>query len=396
MKKRLPILIVIIFLIAAVLSSCLLSNNDDWFYYGIEKLGKSTEEPTATDEPGTTSKPVDIEERDIPEIKRDTNGEVLTVSELYYNNVDSVVGITTTGTQYNIWGQASSTASTGTGIILSSDGYILTNNHVIEDGNEFTVALYNGETYTATLVGTEPNNDVAVIKINATNLKAATFGDSSKIVVGEDVIVIGNPLGELTYTLTRGVVSALDRLINSDGVPINMFQVDAAVNSGNSGGPAFDGYGNVIGMVTAKPASTSVDGIGFCIPINDALNIAEQLIQYGYVKGKGAMGIVATEAYTRSGWGTTRVSGAYVSSVFSGSAAEAAGIVEGMLINYIDNYTITSSSDLQTCIALYKAGAVIKVSGRYNSKNFEIEMTLGEYSPSMVPDGIDTSSGLIV
>jgi serine protease Do len=324
------------------------------------------------------------------------NGETYTVSEVYANSVDSVVGIRSESVSKNVFGQTSTTASLGTGIILTDDGYILTNNHVVESGTTFKVALYNGESYDATIVGTEKTNDVAVLKIEATGLKAATFGNSDELVVGEDVIVIGNPLGELTYTLTRGVVSALNRAINEDGTPISMFQIDAAVNEGNSGGPALDASGNVIGVVTAKVNSGIVEGIGFCIPINDALEIASQLIEYGYVKGRGALAIAATEAYRESFWGTTRVSGAYVNYVIEGGAADKAGIKKGMLITAVDNTEITSSDDLAAVLRAKSAGTTITVKGTDGKERFEVEVVLDEYTPDLIPEGWKTNDGIIL
>ena len=170
--------------------------------------------------------------------------------------------------------------------ILSEDGYILTNCHVIEGSDEIQVSLYDGSTYKATLVGEDSTNDVALLKIDAKGLQAVSIGDSDQLKVGEKVAAIGNPLGELTYSMTVGYVSALDRTINTDGKPINMLQTDAAINPGNSGGPLLDMDGNVIGITTAKYASDEIEGLGFAIPINDAMEIAYDLMQYGYVKGR--------------------------------------------------------------------------------------------------------------
>ena len=200
-----------------------------------------------------------------------------------------MVGISTTVTGYNMFGQLTSNAVTGTGFILSEDGYILTNNHVVEDavstGSTVTVKLHDGSEYPAAIVGTEGNtNDIAVLKIDAEGLSPVTLGDSDKMQVGENIYVVGNPLGELTYTMTAGIISALDREIAADrNTTLNMFQLDAAVNSGNSGGPVFNDRGQVIGVVTAKYNSSGVEGLGFAIPINDAVSIAEDLINQAYL-----------------------------------------------------------------------------------------------------------------
>ncbi len=322
--------------------------------------------------------------------------ESYSVVDIYRNNVNSVVGIKSQSKSENIFGQTTINASSGTGIVLTSDGYILTNNHVIEDGTSFTVTLYNGTRYEAEVVGAEKSNDVAVLKIDATDLQPAVFGNTSEIVVGEDVVVIGNPLGELTFSLSRGVVSALNRAINEDGTPIIVFQIDAAVNEGNSGGPAFDARGHVIGMVTAKVKKNLIEGIGFCIPINDALNIATQLIEYGFVKGKGALGIAAAVAYRQSYFGSSRVSGAYVSYVIEGSAAEKAGLAEGMLITEVDSTEITTPEELDVVVRGKPAGTTVTVKGVYNNKEFELTVTLDEYSPDMVPEGWNTKDGAIM
>lgn len=403
MKKTTSIIIVAL-LALSLLTGCTGLSYSDWFYDEFRKKQTEApssetegpvETPTATNTPGATDTPADP--TIAPTFKPSTDTETYTVSEIYANNVDSVVGITTSATTKNVWGQTSRTSCSGTGIVLTSDGYIMTNHHVVEGGTSFKVTLYNGDQYDATLVGSEEANDIAVLKIDAKNLKAVTLGDSDKIIVGEDLIVIGNPLGELTYTLTRGVVSALDRVINTSDVPINMFQVDAAINAGNSGGPAFDAHGHVIGVVTAKYASESIEGLGFCIPINDALNVANQLIQYGYVKGKPALGIAVTEAYSRSYWGFSQlVSGAYVSYVIDGFASSSAGIKEGMLINYLNDTTITSPGDLVSALRSYKAGERVTIKGYYNNDYFEKQVTLGEYSPSLIPDNWNQNNGTIV
>ena len=213
------------------------------------------------------------------------NAAALTASEIYAQNIASTVGITAKGTTKNIFGQTTSTASSGTGFVIRSDGYILTNHHVINGADEFTVTFSDGTSYPAEVVGYESDvSDIAVLKIDKTGLRPVTFGKSSEMTVGEDITVIGNPLGELTFSLTRGVVSALDRKINTDGNPITMFQIDAAVNSGNSGGPAFDSGGNVVGIVTAKYASGTTEGLGFCIPSDSAEKIASDIIEYGYMR----------------------------------------------------------------------------------------------------------------
>ena len=223
----------------------------------------------------------------------------MTAAEVYAKNVNSTVGITTQVTT-NYWGYTTQSAASGSGFIYSSDGYILTNFHVIESASSIKVTLYDGTSYDAKLVGYDESNDIAVLKIDAENLTPVTIGDSDNLNVGDSVIAIGNPLGELEFTSTFGHVSALDRLITTEegGSAINMFQIDAAVNSGNSGGPVYNTRGEVIGIVTAKYSSSGVEGLGFAIPINDAASIANDLITKGYVTGKAHMGVRIDQRYT--------------------------------------------------------------------------------------------------
>lgn len=327
-------------------------------------------------------------------------GTALSASEIYAENIGSIVGITAKGTTKNIFGQTTSTASSGTGFVIREDGYILTNHHVIDGADEFTVTFSDGTSYPAEVVGYESDvSDIAVLKIDKTGLKPITFGKSSEMTVGEDITVIGNPLGELTFSLTRGVVSALDRKINTDGNPITMFQIDAAVNSGNSGGPAFDSEGNVVGIVTAKYASGTTEGLGFCIPSDSAEKIASDIIECGYMRGKATLGISYEDAetvyeyyYRRYGMNVNRIeglltSGVYVASVTSGSPAEKAGLEKGDYITAADGSEISDSSALKALLGAHSPGDTVTLkicrSGNYS----EITVTLGEYVPETTGSG---------
>ncbi len=290
------------------------------------------------------------------------------IAAIYDQACDQVVGITTEVTYTNFFGQTSSSAVSGSGFIVSQDGYILTNYHVIEyayqGGYTITVMLYDGTRYEATIVGVEDCNDIAVLKIDATGLTPVTFGDSDQISVGDDVYAVGNPLGELEFSMTTGHVSALDRLITTEenSEPINMFQIDAAVNAGNSGGPVYNGNGEVIGIVTAKYSDTGVEGLGFAIPINDAVKIADDLITKGYVTGKAYMGVQIDERYNSmySQYYGMPI-GAYVYSVESGSCAEKAGIQAGDIITKIGDTEVTSYSELKQAIKQYSAGDTAEI-----------------------------------
>ena len=227
--------------------------------------------------------------------------DALSLQEIYQKMNPSVVSIVST---------LRSGTATGTGIIMSENGYIITNHHVIEGAYQLAVLTYDDTQYTAELIGSDAISDLAVLKIEAEGLQTAAIAQSGDVAVGEEVVAIGNPLGELTFTMTHGYISATDREINVDGTPINMMQTDAAINSGNSGGPLFDMNGNVIGITAAKysgqtASGTTIEGIGFAIPIDDALRIVYDLQKYGYVTGRAYLGVTVRDldADTASDYG---------------------------------------------------------------------------------------------
>jgi serine protease Do len=245
--------------------------------------------------------------------------------------------------------------------------------------------MTSGEEYEATIIGADEQNDVALIKIDATGLPTVSIGDSDDIEVGQQVCAIGNPLGELTNTLTVGYVSALDREINENGTPINMFQTDCAINSGNSGGPIFDMNGNVIGITTAKYSSSgssttaSIEGIGFCIPSNDAMDIVSDLLEYGYVKGRPYLGITCQAISSTVTQYYNLPSGIYVNSVESGSAAEDAGLQQGDIITALDGTEVDSVTDFKALLKNYSAGDTATLTVyRSASGTVELSVTFGE------------------
>ena len=313
------------------------------------------------------------------------SGSALSASEIYAAACEQVVGVSTEVTYTNFFGMNSSSAVSGTGFIISSDGYILTNYHVIElaaqNGKDVDVILYDGTRYTASIVGYEKYNDVAVLKVDANGLKPVSFGDSDSISVGEVVYAVGNPLGELDFSMSTGYVSALDRAITSDesGVAINMFQIDAAVNSGNSGGPVYDAAGEVIGIVTAKYASTGVEGLGFAIPINDAVSIANDLITKGYVTGKAYMGVTIDQRYNSlySQYYNMPL-GAYVSSVESGSSAERAGVQAKDIITKLGDKDITGYTDLTSALHSFSAGETAEITVYRGGEDLTLTITFDE------------------
>ncbi len=331
-----------------------------------------------------------------------SSSKELSATQIYTLACQETVGITTDVSTTNVFGQQVPGTVSGTGIIITSDGYILTNNHVIAEavsgGYEVKVVLYNGDKYTAKIVGYEDDNDIAVLKIDATGLDAVTIADSDKLQVGQQIYAVGNPLGELTYTMTSGIVSALDRdITGDDGQTINMFQIDAAVNSGNSGGPVYNSYGEVIGVVTAKYSDTGVEGLGFAIPINDAAGIANELIKNGYVTGKPYMGISVRTISDQVAEYYNMVVGAYVGSVESGSCAEKAGLKVGDIITKMDDKEIKTSSDLIAAKKSHKAGdtvtlTVSRPSGEGKYSTVTLKLTFDEEKPGSSSSNSSSSS----
>ena len=318
------------------------------------------------------------------------NAKSLTPQEVYAQNVNSVVGILAT-TNVNVFGQVSSSAASGTGFVISDDGYIITNCHVIEGSDSIEVSMYDGSTYSATVVGEDSTNDIALLKIEASNLQPVSIGDSDQLQVGEMVVAIGNPLGELTYSQTVGYISALDRTINTDGTPINMLQTDAAINPGNSGGPLLDMDGNVIGITTAKYASDEIEGLGFAIPINDAITIAYDLMQYGYVQGRPNLGITVRDLNQMTASAYNLPMGVYVDSVNSGSCSEKAGMQAGDIITAVDDNAVLAYTDLVSELTQHQAGDTITVTVYRSGSYQDLKVTLDEKKPETQTTNTDES-----
>ena len=312
----------------------------------------------------------------------------MSASDIYAAACQQVVGITTELTYQNFFGQTSSQAVSGSGFIITEDGYILTNYHVISyaaQGNyAITVMTYDGTSYTAKIVGVDSSNDIAVLKIDATELTPVTFGDSDEMSVGDTVYAVGNPLGELQFTMTTGHVSALDRTITTDegSVPINMFQIDAAVNSGNSGGPVYNDAGQVIGIVTAKYSSTGVEGLGFAIPINDAVNLANELMENGVVTNKVQLGITTQTVPASVAQYYNMVEGAYVYSVNAGSCAEKAGLQIGDIITAVGGKAVASSDALKAALRSFAPGDTTELTVYRGGKTVTVTVTLDEADES--------------
>ncbi len=297
----------------------------------------------------------------------------LTPAQVYAQNVDAVVLI------YN---QMSAGTSSGSGFILNTDGYVVTNYHVVEGNGALSVVLTNGTEHEARLVGCDETNDVALLKIEGDNLQAVTLGSSTDLIVGDQVVAIGNPLGELTSTLTVGYVSAKERDVNTDGFAINMLQTDAAINSGNSGGPLFNMRGEVIGITTAKYSGTSsggatIEGVGFAIPIDDVSGLLSDLANYGYVTG-AYLGVSVSDMDAAAADYYGMPVGAYVQKVEKGYAAERAGIQPKDIITSIGGITVENVNDLTRALRNFKAGDLTVVTIYRGGREINLKITLDE------------------
>ena len=308
-------------------------------------------------------------------------GKVLTAAEVYATYVNSTVGITTSITT-NFWGYQSTSAASGSGFIISEDGYIITNHHVIEDSNSISVAMYDGTEYDAKLVGYDESNDLAVLKVEATGLQPVILGKSGNMHVGDDVVAIGNPLGELTFSLTKGTVSALNRDVTmSNGITMSLIQTDCAINSGNSGGALFNMYGEVVGITNAKYSSSSygeasIDNIGFAIPIDDVRGIIDSIIEKGYY-AKPYIGVsVADVSEESQGYGLPK--GASVREIITGSPSEQAGLQLNDIITHVNGEEISGSSDLVAYVRNCKPGDTMKLTVYRGGQTMELTLTVGE------------------
>lgn len=319
--------------------------------------------------------------------------KLMTPAEVYAANVNSTVGITTSVTT-NFWGFQTTSAASGSGFILTADGYILTNFHVIQSSSSITVTLYDNTSYSATVVGYDESNDIAVLKIDASDLTPVVLGDSDNLNVGDDVIAIGNPLGELTFSLTAGAVSALDREITlSTGVMMNLIQTDCAINSGNSGGALFNLYGEVIGITNAKYSSSgteaSIDNIGFAIPINHIRSIVDSIIEKGYIS-KPYIGVSVTNV-DESALNYGLPAGAAVQSVVEDSPAEKAGVKVNDIITAINGKEISGSSELSEAIGSCAVGDKLTLTVYRQGETLTIDVTVGEQTKSALESDNSTA-----
>ena len=301
------------------------------------------------------------------------NSKELTIPEIVKKVADTVVEITTEHMVSGGFFSQYISEGAGSGVIISADGYIITNNHVVEDATKITVRMRDGSVYTGTLVGRDSESDIAVVKIEARNLPFAVFGDSDTLVVGELAVVIGNPLGELGGTVTEGIISALNRDISVGTQLMNLLQTSAAVNPGNSGGGLFNNKGEVMGIVNAKSGGTDVEGLGFAIPANAARAAAEDLIQYGYIPGRVDLGFTMVDVADSLTAMMYRVSGTGV--YVSGPVGDI-GLRSGDRIISVDGKAVTNSEDVWRIVDEHKIGDSISLLVQRGSQQVTAEIEL--------------------
>lgn len=322
----------------------------------------------------------------------DATGSKMTVQEVTNKTKDSVVEIKTESVSADAWMQQYVTEGAGSGVVMTADGYIMTNNHVIDGASKITVTTSDDKEYEAKLVGTDSITDIAVLKISAKNLTPATYGNSDQLAVGDMAVAIGNPLGELGGTVSAGIISALDRELAIDGKTMTLLQTDASINPGNSGGGLFNGDGQLIGIVVAKSSGSNVEGLGFAIPINKAADVAQQLMDKGYVSDQPSTGMSYAESSQGNGaaqfFGNSQDSQSQSSSAavyiqeVTGTNAKKAGFQSGDLVYAIDGTRITSFNTLSSIVTSHKVGDKLTYTIVRGNQTKEIKLTLEEKKAS--------------
>ncbi len=308
----------------------------------------------------------------------------MTTTEIAAKVQPSVVEVTTESVVTNnfFFGEYVQSGA-GSGVILTEDGYIITNNHVVSGASQVTVRLQDGSEHAATVIGTDSRTDIAVIKIDATGLTPAAIGDSDALSVGDYVMAVGNPLGNFGGSVTDGIISGLDRSISVGNTVMHVLQTNAAISPGNSGGGLFNARGELVGIVNAKSSDEKAEGLGFAIPVNTAAQIAQELMQNGFVSGRPAMGVIVVsieDAQTAYQYRVNQL-GVYVQSVNEGSAAEAAGLQPGDRFISIDDTVIDTSADITNVMTEHAVGDTISIQLVRGSRVVTVQLTLEESKP---------------
>lgn len=311
------------------------------------------------------------------------SGSTLTVSDVANMTSSSVVEITTEVVANDMFMRQYVTEGAGSGVVISSDGYIATNNHVINGASKIIVRLTDGKEYQAKLIGTDAQTDIAVVKIEGAKLQPVTFGDSDNLKVGDTAIAIGNPLGKLGGTVTNGIISALNREIELEDQTMTLLQTNAAINPGNSGGGLFNDQGQLIGIVVAKSAESNVEGLGFAIPVNVVKEVVSSLMDVGYVQGRPILGVKVadvTSAQQAYQYGVNQL-GVYIMELTKGTKAESSGLKVGDCLVAADDTQISSTSDLKKILQDHKVGDKLKVIVSRNGKLVTLQVELSESTP---------------
>ena len=312
----------------------------------------------------------------------DATGSTLTVSQIVDKNEDAVVEILMSGTAQNMWGQMQLVQGAGSGVIMTEDGYIATNTHVIKGASKVEVTLHNGESYPARIIGSDPSNDIAVIKIDAKGLTTATVGDSSTVDVGDLAVAIGNPLGQLGGTATTGIISALDRTLDVEGTTLTLMQTDAAINGGNSGGGLFNNKGELIGIVESKASAVGVEGLAFALPINNVSPIIDDFIKNGgnvqATQGTPAVGIVISDVSEENAqYYGLESAGVYIAQVTGENATKAGFQPEDRIVSF-NGKEISNSNDFITLVRKCKVGDTVTIVVSRKGQQLEIKTVLEE------------------
>lgn len=331
-----------------------------------------------------------VRETSVLQIQQIDSSKTLSAAEVYAANVNSTVGIVTSAVTTNFWGQRTTSAAAGSGFLFTDDGYILTNYHVVQGADSVTVSTYDGTKYDARIIGFDESNDVAVLKIDAEGLTPVVIGNSDQLNVGDSVVAIGNPLGELTFSLTSGTVSALDREVTmSSGISMELIQTDCAINSGNSGGALFNMHGEVVGITNAKYSGSSgsgasIDNIAFAIPINDVYSIVTSIIEKGYIE-KPYIGVSVLDVSDETQkYGLPK--GASVQTVTDDGPAKAAGLQVNDIITKVDDTEIAGSSDLVKAIGQCEPGQEITLTVYRQGQTLELKVTVARKVQDSKPE----------
>lgn len=329
------------------------------------------------------AKEAEATEKELLKQLAEKEGQTLTTVEIAAKAGPAVVGVVSTVQSINYWMQATTAEASGSGVITSADGYIVTNYHVVENATAVKVILNTGIEYDAKVIGYDEESDLAVLKINANDLTFATFGDSSTVLVGEKAVAIGNPLGtELMGTVTEGIISAVNRTVQVGKKTMTLIQTDAAINNGNSGGALLNSYGEVIGINTVKMSASGVEGLGFAIPSNQVKQVINDITQYGYVKGRLVIGVAGQNITERLAQYYELPEGFYVNEVYEGYGAYLAGIQPGDVIVKCDGKVTKTIDEINAVRDSHKLGETIQLTVVRNGETKTFNVKLMEERPT--------------